>query len=147
MTDSNAKTGVLADVAGDLRESLGKELLSAVYEEITNLRTPWVITPQQQQQELIDRLRTRVENLVAYAVTRIGTGGFPFVSATIDSLTIKDEGKAVLMLNREPSTMHPVADGVGSRCVLVFADKEAYIAGMDHIKAMLDQNELPLNPA
>lgn len=40
--------------------------------------------------------------------------------------------------------MHELADRVGSRAIVVFADPKEYTDGMDQIKAQADQPELPL---
>lgn len=137
---NNDSNGALAAI----EESVGTHLLRALYEEITNLRTVWVVTPQQQQQEILDRLQDAVSHAVSIAVRRLATGGFENIVAQIDSLTIKDEAKAVLMLPRGTQELHTLADRVGSKAIIVFADAKEYTDGMHVISAQDDQPSLPL---
>lgn len=126
------------------RELIGERLMRALFEEITTLRTPWAITPQQQQQEVLDRLRAQVQTAVHAAVSVIASAGFTHAPVRLDSLTIKDEAKATLLLTRGTEAMHVFADQVGASAVIVFADPKDYTAQMDSIRSQADQNPLPL---
>lgn len=127
-----------------VEESIGTQLMKALYEEITNLRMPWIVTPQQQQQEVLDRLRAQVDLAVRSAVRQLATVGFNHIAAQIDSLAIKDEAKVVLMMARGSQELHEVADRVGTRALIVFADPAEYTDGMEQLKAQADQADLPL---
>ena len=128
----------------EVEETVGQYLMRALFDEVTNIRIPWSITPQQEQQALLDRLRSQVEEAVRVAVSRIAMQGFSHISASIESLTIKDEAKAVLLLSRGSEELHTLADRVGSRAIIVFADHTEYTDGMNAIKAQADQPPLPL---
>ena len=128
----------------EVEETVGQYLMRALLDEITNIRVPWLVTPQQDQQALLDRLRYQVEEAVRVAVSRIAMQGFSHISASIESLTIKDEAKAVLPLSRGSEELHTLADRVGSRAIIVFADHTEYTDGMNAIKAQADQPPLPL---
>ena len=123
-------------------ETVGTQLLRALLDEVMNLRTPWAITPQSMQQEVIDRLQTQVENITRGAVLQIATLGMQHVGASVESLTIKEGAKAVLTLARGSEEMHALADRVGSFAVLVFADPKEFTEGMHVIKAQADQRDL-----
>jgi hypothetical protein len=140
MNESIASNTDLSDVA----ESVGTRLMRALFDEVTNIRMPWAVTPQQQQQDLLDRLRMQVDEAVRVAVGRIAMQGFQHISASIESLTIKDEAKAVLLLSRGSEELHTLADRVGSRAIIVFADHTEYTDGMNAIKSQADQPSLPL---
>jgi hypothetical protein len=127
-----------------VEETIGQLLMGALYDEITNLRTPWVVTPQQQQQELLDRLRKQVDHAVTVAVKRLATAGFQHTDVQIHSLAVKDEAKVVLLLPRGAQQIHAIADRIGSKAVIVFADPAEYTDGMDQFKAMADQQPLDL---
>jgi hypothetical protein len=142
-----AETKDFTSTLTQIQESVGKLLMGALFDQITTLRTPWVITPQQQQQDVLDRLRMAVENATCVAVRRIATEGFSHITAQIDSLTIKDEAKVNVVLPRGTQDIHTLADHVGSKVVIVFADPAAYIDGMHEFKAQADQPELPLGDA
>lgn len=143
MTET-APTYEAATISETLKDLIGQRLMKALFEEITNLRTPWAITPQQMQQETLDRLQEHVENAVSAAVSGIASAGFTFAPARIDSLAIKDEAKATILLSRGTEAMHLFADRVGSAVVVVFADPKDYTAQMDSIRSQADQNPLPL---
>ena len=136
-TENNTQTS-------QLEETVGQLLMRALFDEITNIRVPWAGTPQQQQQELLDRLRRQVDEAVRIAVNRISVQGFTHIAASIESLTIKDEAKAVLLLSRGTEALHELADRVGSRAVIVFADHKEFTDGIEAIKAQADQGHLPL---
>lgn len=140
MTEVDKTTGEIAEI----EETVGQALMRALFDEVTNIRTPWAATPQQQQQELLDRLQHQVGEAVRIAVSRIAMQGFQHISASIESLTIKDEAKAVLLLSRGSEELHTLADRVGSRAIIVFADHTEYTDGMNAIKAQADQPSLPL---
>lgn len=134
----------MTETTDTIRDLIGERLMSALFEEITTLRMPWVITPQQQQQEVLDRLRSQVQNAVHAAVSGIASAGFTHAPVTIESLAIKDGVKATLTLMRGTEAMHVFADQVGASAVIVFADPKDYTAQMDSIRAQADQPSLPL---
>ena len=49
-------------------ETIGKDLLSALIDELRLLPKPWIQLPQDKQNDVIDRLRKRVETNVGMAV-------------------------------------------------------------------------------
>jgi hypothetical protein len=132
------------EVLQQVEETIGQLLMRTLYDEITNMRTLWAVTPQQQQRETLDRLQRQVDQAVHIAVNRIAIGGFSHITAQIESLTIKDEAKAALLLSRGTEALHELADRVGSRAIVVFADPKEFTEGMDSIKAQADQPDLPL---
>lgn len=140
MSEAEATNALIPQV----EESVGAYLMRVLFEEITSLRQPWAVTPQQLQQEVLDRLRGQVQEAVNAAVLRIGTSNFTHVAATIESLTIKDGAKATMKLARGGEAIHELGDRVGSLAIIVFADPKEYTDGMDALRADLDQKPLPL---
>lgn len=125
-------------------ESVGSVLMKAVFEEISQLRTVWVVTPQGMQQEILDRLRAKVDDAVKNAVRRIASGGFQSAPVQLESMTIKDEVKVSLTLAKGSEVVHAFADRVGSPAVVVFIDPDQYLAAAGAITAQADQGSLPL---
>lgn len=134
-----------ATVLKTAEESLGTELLKALIVEVQQLQSPWQNTPEREQQAIIDRLRSQVDYAVTGAVRRLACAGFTHLSAQVESLTIKDEAKAVLTLARGSEELHELADRVGTRAIIVFADATEFTDGMHTVKAEADQGELPLD--
>lgn len=127
-----------------VEETIGQLLMGALYDEITNLRVMWPVMPQREQQDLLDRLRKHVDEVVRIAVRRLATEGFPHVVAEIDSMAIKDDAKVALVLPRGSAEAHTLLDHVKSKVILVFADPQQYTDGMEQFKTQLDQPPLPL---
>jgi hypothetical protein len=140
--EAASDTGVAASVVEQVKLSVGEALLRGALAEIQTLGVPWIITPEKQQQDIIDRMRMQIEHLVDVAVRRIASTGFESVPVTIDSLAIKDEAKAVLLLSRHGDGLHTVADQVGAKATLVFADPAAFLDNMRGVQAEADQRPL-----
>jgi hypothetical protein len=123
-------------------QSAGTKLLQALLNEIRHLQSPWQNTPEALQTEVIFRLRAQVQDAVQDAVRSIARDGFESIVARIESMSIKEDGsKATIVLARGSD----LADRVGSRVLIVFADAEAYTDGMQAIQAEADQPDLPLD--
>lgn len=128
----------------EVEQTIGQLLMGALYDEVTNLRVMWPVMPQQEQQDLLDRLRKQVDEAVRIAVRRLATEGFPHIVAEIDSMTTKDDTKVALTLPRGSQEAHTLLDYVKSKVVIVFADPKQYTDGMEQFKTQLDQPPLPL---
>lgn len=127
-----------------IENNVGERLLKALHEEIVSLRQPWVMTPQQMQSDIIDRLRDQVRDAVRSAVNQMATVGFPWTGVDIDRLSIGEVVKIGISVARGGESVHQLADRVGSKAVLVFTDPDQYLGGMENITAQADQPELPL---
>lgn len=124
--------------------SVGGKLLAAVLQEIRNLDRPWPNTPESEQQRVIDRVRTAVDAAVRGAVNSVAQCGFAHAVGSLESLGIKDGVKAQVKFARTDDAVHTLMDAVGTMVLIVFADHNAFTAGMERIKADVDQPELPL---
>jgi hypothetical protein len=121
-------------------DSLGSYLVKVLIEEIKTQRTMWAVTPQQQQQEAIDRIADHVDLAVKNGVKRLLAAGLPSITAQLDQITIKDGVKATLTFGQEE--LHALADLVGSKIVLVLADPDTHAAGVHSYTADADQQPL-----
>ena len=77
-------------------ETVGKDLLQALLAELRLLPKPWEQLPQGRQDDVIDRLRRRVETNVKMAVHLLAAQGRIVVAGAMDQITIKDGVKAVV---------------------------------------------------
>lgn len=75
-------------------DSIGKDMLSALVTEIKLLPDPWVKLSKAKQDDVIDRLRSRVESNVKMAVHLLAAEGRIVVAGDLDQITIKDGVKA-----------------------------------------------------
>lgn len=124
--------------------SVGGKLLAALLQEVRWLDKPWQNTPEEEQQRVIDRLRTAVDAAVRASVTSVAQCGFPFAVGQLESLAIKDGVKASVKFGRGTEQIHTLMDAVSTQVLVVFADANLFTQGMERIKADVDQPELPL---
>jgi hypothetical protein len=62
------------------------------------------------------------------------------------SAQIQNDDLVVLMMPRGSQELHTIADRVGSKAIIVFADPAEYTDGMHVLQAQADQGALPLEP-
>ena len=84
------------DVREMTAETVGADLLRALLDELRLLPKPWDQLPQGRQDDVIDRLRLRVETNVKMAVRLLSAQGRIVVAGSMDQITIKDGVKAVV---------------------------------------------------
>ena len=133
-----------ADVAA---EKLGLYLLDRTLQEIRALPDVWEKLPEWQQAEVIDRVRAGVIDAVAGAVRIISSRGFDGVVCEIDSIQIKGEIKAALIVSRANGheTLQQFYDAQGQPCVIVLANPEEFSGGMGTVRAEPDQRAMKLS--
>jgi hypothetical protein len=124
-------------------EQFGAQVMKACYEQITQLRTMWAVTPQSMQDEILDRMRTQLQAVVTTGVRRIVGLGFEQCQVTLKSLSA-DGGKAKAALIVAEPELHKLVDALGKKVVLVLVDPADYALGMEAVKSQADQNALPL---
>ena len=124
-------------------EQFGAQVMKACYEQITQLRTMWAVTPQQMQDEILDRMRAQLQGVVTAGVRRIIGAGFEQCAVTLKSISA-DGGKAKAALIVAEPELHKMVDALGKKVVLVLVDPADYALGMDAVKSDADQHALPL---
>ena len=142
MNDEAMTMETIKDPVAMAEESAGTTLLKALLTEVQQLQKPWANTPQAEQQNVIDRLRLRVEDAVREAVLRIASGAQSRIRATVESVTFKDGVKAVLQLSRGNPETHALADATGGTVLIVLTEVEEHVDGMHTVKPDPDQREL-----
>ena len=119
MTDKTITSPLMA-------EEMHATLRDMVISEIKAASAPWQMMAQQQQDELIARVDKGASALIQRAVNTLVANQFPVICGTLESVTVKDEMKAVLKINRHDPGAHEVIDSVGSRVRLVVVDTEQF---------------------
>lgn len=125
-------------------KSAGDAILRALVFECKSMPDVWQKLREFDQQQRIDRLRQVVDNAVRQAVVRIASSEFASIGVTVDSMAIKDDASAKVTVPRSTEAMHELADRVGKAALLVFADPEPYLEGMELVRAEAEQPGLPL---
>ncbi|MGF6806253.1 ribosomal protein S25 [Paraburkholderia sp. Clong3] len=124
--------------------TVGKDLLSATVLELKMLPDVWVKLSETKQNDIIDRLRKRVENAVKMAVHLIASDGRMVVAGDLEQITIKDGAKAVIKVGKSAPSLHELYDAQGKQVLIVVSDAGEHTGGMDEVRGENDQRGLDL---
>jgi hypothetical protein len=127
-----------------LADRFAAQLLRAALDALANQRTLWPVTPQQQQQEVIDRLRNTFTDVIQRQMHAVAAAGLAFCEVGMHTITAKGETVKAIVTVGDNKTLHELVDAIGRKVVLVLVDAETYTAGMESFAAQKDQPELPL---
>jgi len=125
-------------------ETIGVDLLNALVQEIKLLKKPWEKLSQNQQDDLIDRLRDRIGTNVARAVHMIAAAGRVIVQGDLEQVTIKDGVKAVVKFSPKQPNLHEMYEAQGKQVLLVVADAKQFVTGMENVTGEPDQRGIDL---
>ncbi|EMI4895570.1 DNA translocase FtsK, partial [Pseudomonas aeruginosa] len=134
-----------ATVVSLAAETLGRDLLQALLQEVRVLPDVWPKLTEKKQADVIDRLRSTVERTVKYAVKLISAGERPAIGGILESVAIKEGIKATFKVSQFDPLRHDLIDRAGKVCMLVVADAEEYLQGMDTVVPDPDQSALALD--
>lgn len=118
---------------------LAAGLLEAMVDELHQLSGTWKQLSKAQQDTSIERLRARLLELTAEAVERIHAAGARYSVVQVDSITVKKEAKATVILQ---TGKHSAVDRVGRRAVLLFTDPDRFLEGVGDVEGDDDQSDL-----
>lgn len=124
--------------------TIGRDLLSALVAELKLLPQPWVKLSQSKQDDIIDRLRDRVDANIKMAVHLIASEGRTVVQGDLDQVTIKDGAKVVIKIGRGAESLHDLYDSQGKAVLIVVADSQPHTAGMGQVRGEADQRAMNL---
>jgi hypothetical protein len=125
-------------------QSIGKDLLSGLVQEMKLLPDVWVKISKAKQDDIIERLRKRVEVNVKMAVHLVASEGRTVIAGDLEQITIKDGVKAVCKFSQHAPNMHEMFDAAGKAILLVVANPADHTGGMDEIKGESDQRAMDL---
>lgn len=125
-------------------ETIGRDILQALIQEIQLLPDAWPKLSKFKQDEIIDRMRSRVDTNIRTAVNLIAGEDRPTIQASLDQITIKDGIKAVLQLSKHDPNRYSLCDAQGKAVLIVVADASSHIEGMDSITGESDQRAMDL---
>ncbi|HDR9029926.1 TPA: cell division protein FtsK [Burkholderia vietnamiensis] len=124
--------------------TIGKDLLSALVTELKLLPDVWVKLSEKKQNDVIDRLRSRVEHNVKMATHLIASDGRVVVTGDLEQITIKDGVKAVVKFSGATPNLHELYDASGKAVLVVVANPGEHTGGMDEVRGESDQRGLDL---
>lgn len=125
-------------------QSIGKDLLSGLVQELKLLPDVWVKISKAKQDDIIDRLRKRVDTNVKMAVHLVASEGRTVIAGDLEQITIKDGVKAVCKFSQHAPNLHEMFDAAGKAILLVVANAADHTGGMDEIKGESDQRAMDL---
>lgn len=125
-------------------DTIGKDLLGALVAEIKLLPDPWQKLSKAKQDDVIDRLRARVESNVKMAVHMLAAEGRVTIAGDLDQITIKDGVKAVVKFGTGAENLHELYDVAGKAILLVVANAADHTGGMNEIVGETDQRAMDL---
>ena len=125
-------------------DTVGKDILQALVLELKLLPKPWPEISKAKQDDIIDRLRSRVDSNVKMAVHLLASQGRTVVAGDLDQITIKDGVKAVVKFGSGAANLHELYDVAGKAVLVVVANAADHTGGMDEITGESDQRAMDL---
>lgn len=125
-------------------DTIGKDLLGALVAEIKLLPDPWQKLSKKKQDDVIDRLRARVESNVKMAVHMLAAEGRVTIAGDLDQITIKDGVKAVVKFGTGAANLQELYEVAGKSVLVVVANAADHTGGMDEIQGESDQRAMDL---
>ena len=120
------------------------DLMALVIDELKAAPDVWQRLAENEQSEVIDRVRRRTAEAVEQCVELIAVEGFARIRAKVDSVTVKDGIKAVLTLSQHDAARHDLVDAQGATVYIVVADPDQFSGGTESIQPEPDQGALVL---
>lgn len=134
----------IENVLGMTAGTIGKDLLFALVQEVKLLPDVWPKLSEAKQNDIIDRLRNRVETNVKMAVHLIASEGRTVVCGDLDQITIKGGVKAVVKFGASAPNLHELYESSGKAVLVVVAEASAHMGGMDGVTGEADQRAMDL---
>jgi ribosome modulation factor len=125
-------------------DTIGKDLLSGLVTELRLLPKPWPELPKGKQDDIIDRLRARVETNVKMAVHLLAAQGRTVVTGDLDAITIKDGVKATVKFSSAAPNLHELYDANGKAVLVVVANAADHLGGINEVQGEADQRAMNL---
>lgn len=123
-------------------QTAGKDLLSALIDEIRTMPDVWQKLSESKQADIIERLAKRVDYTVKRVVHLIASDGRIVVAGDVEQIVIKDGVKAVVKFSKNAPNLHHLYETESSAVLVVVANASDFTGGMDDIKPDPDQQDL-----
>jgi len=129
------------DTIAKVEGSAGKKLLQALWTELRLQSPRFEAMNEQDQGEVLDRLRLQVDAAVHDALAGIAAGSYERLRVSIDSVTFKEGAKIVLKSVTSEAAQH-VAGEVGTTAMLVLCDPDQFTGDLGSVQPTPDQGDL-----
>lgn len=121
------------------------DLMALTLDELKHAQDVWQKLSEDEQDDAIRRVEQRVKAAVTTVVRMISAQGFTRVPAKIESITIKDGMKAVLLPLAISEDKHALIDAQGQTVTIVLADVSKFVDAPHDHKAEPVQRDLALD--
>lgn len=125
-------------------ETMLGDLMKVCVDELKATKDVWPKLSQFDQDMAIERIERRCKDAVEQVVRIIASEARATILATLESVTAKDQIKAVLTLSKGDPQRHGLLDACGQPVLIVLAATEQFEGGKDQVKSDPDQPALPL---
>ena len=126
-------------------ETVGKSLLSGLIQEISLLPEVWSAMSKDKQDDIIGRLRKNVKENVIKAVFEIKSQGSATIVGEVVKVEIQDGVKAVIRFGKNALNLNELYGCAGLAVMVVIANPEQHLDGIDDIEGQDDQLYLPVD--
>lgn len=123
-------------------EHLGNDLMGLVLQELKAQQKPWQQMSESQQQTVIDRVRSSIEETTRKVVHMIASHGRVSVICIVESVNFKDKNTKAKLIVEKLNTEDVLFDlqkSRGQTVLIVLASSEEFTGGMDGITPEPDQ--------
>src|SRR6185369_6099012 len=93
---------------------------------LKNFKKPYNAMSEQEQAEEIEATKKAADNLVREAVKIIASGGRKSIVGVLESVTIKDQIKAVMIVGKQDEQRHALSDSTGQTVMVIVADADEF---------------------
>lgn len=119
------------------------QLLRHAVDALIAQRVPWSITPEQQQEQTLERLKAGFAEVILTQMRAVSAAGLAHAEVVLQNIAAKGDSVKITVTVSERRVLHELIDFLGRKTTLVLADLEVYTAGMESFVAKADQAPLP----
>jgi hypothetical protein len=141
MTEATARDAAKESMA-ITAATMGHDFLAAMLTELRSMPGHWAALNAEKQQEIIGKLKEKIQAGIETAVRIMLTSEFPAVQADVDHVSFKGGIVAGLKIPKDAPYRHQLADAQGMKVLVVISDPQRWMNRMDEIKARGDQIDL-----
>lgn len=131
----------LATVGKSAAKMLGADLIDAALSEVKALQRPWQQMTETQQDEVLERLTSRVRAAVGDTIRMLATRGAANITCELESISIKKGAKATLVVPKGELDQD-LLDAVGQTVLLVIGSPMDEAKGIPQPAADPTQRDL-----
>ena len=105
-------------------ESMASDLISALVGELKLMPDIWPKIGQDEQQDIIERVKNRVSDNVRKAVHLIASAGRITVAGDLKKVTFADKTEAVFALSKHDPNVQQLCHAQGQACLIIVAPSD-----------------------